>query len=132
MMPLLMIRNLLIIRTRVAVLKKGTLIHPGGPTGRALRAPPPQPSSCTLSCFNASVLSSDQGLEAAARKGQDEGCGRGAGEGGQSVGGAQAREGGLREMKASGETPSDLATDHIDLCPLLASVSLYAIQRGAE
>lgn len=74
MMPLLTIHNLLIIRTRVAVLKKGTLIHPGGPTGRALRAPPPQPSSCTLSCFNASVLSSDQGLEAAARKGQDEGA----------------------------------------------------------
>lgn len=73
MMPLLTIHNLLIVRTGVAVLKKGTLIHPGGPTGRALRAPPPQPSSCTLDCFNGSVLSSDQGLEAATRKGQDEG-----------------------------------------------------------
>lgn len=48
------------------------------------------------------------------------------------MGGARARGGGLREMKASGETPSDLATDHTDLCPLLASVSLCATQRGAE
>lgn len=73
MMPLLTIHNLLIIRTGVAVLKKGTLSLQG-PTGKPSRAPPPQPSSCTLSCFNGSVLSSDQGLEAATRKGRDEGA----------------------------------------------------------
>ena len=119
---------------RSSSVKEGKLIHPGCPTGRALRALPPQPSSCTLSCFNASVLSSEQGLEAATRKGQDEGVwsrSRGGRED-RAWGGTRGGGGSLREMKASGETPSDLATDHPDLCPLLASVSLRAIQRGAE
>ena len=73
MMPLLMIHNLLIIITGVAVLKKGNLSTQGAPPAEPSELCPPEPNSCTLSCFNASILSSEQGLEAATRKGQDEG-----------------------------------------------------------